>query len=296
MKESFVNRKYLFYMTVKSTIKRVLKEQSEEWLDITPEDLGISSEMMAECEKNPSRAFDILFSVFGNNPGIIQKTIQKIGKRLQQKIMSGSIRPQEIAREAEELMKEFAGNSSFVDMMDGIKGAFGFEDMDLARKAGKEGSARLSMVRNRLKKKASEKEAKKAAASTQMMSVNSTTMADTEAAMASLLSEEANKKKKKQPIVHKLKKLSYDKNSQDVQLIEGMPVIARISCKEYKIANNDTYIISKFENDTLWLKSDSDETNVLKLKFLSLFKDKLSVPHAKEYNLILFDKQYCSNK
>jgi hypothetical protein len=37
MKESFVNRKYLFYMTVKSIIKRVLKEQSEEWLDITPE-------------------------------------------------------------------------------------------------------------------------------------------------------------------------------------------------------------------------------------------------------------------
>jgi hypothetical protein len=94
--------------------------------DITPEDLGISPEMVAECEKNPSRAFDILFQVFGNNPGVIQKTVQKIGKRLQQKIMSGAIRPQEIAREAEELMKEFSSNSSFVDMMDGIKSAFGF--------------------------------------------------------------------------------------------------------------------------------------------------------------------------
>jgi hypothetical protein len=79
--------------------------------------------------------------------------------------------------------------------------------------------------------------------------------------------EEAIKKKKKKPTVHNLEKLAYDKNSQDVSLIEGMPVIARISCKEYKIANNDTYIISKFENDALWLKSDSDETNVLKLKF-----------------------------
>jgi hypothetical protein len=125
--------------------------------DITPEDLGISQELIDECEKNPSRAFDILFQVFGNNPGIIQKTVQKIGKRLQQKIMSGSIRPEEIAREAEELMKEFASNSSFVDMMEGIKSAFGFEDMDMARQAGREGSARLSLVRERLKKKLEKK-------------------------------------------------------------------------------------------------------------------------------------------
>jgi hypothetical protein len=129
--------------------------------DITPEDLGINPEMMADCEKNPSRAFDILFKVFGNNPGNIQKIVQRIGKRLQQKILSGSIRPQEIAREAEELMKEFSENSSFVDMMDNIKGAFGFQDIDLARAAGRESSARLSMVKERLKKKALEKEAKK---------------------------------------------------------------------------------------------------------------------------------------
>ena len=165
--------------------------------DITPEDLGISKEMIDECEKNPSRAFDILFQVFGNNPGIIQKTIQKIGKRLQQKIMSGAIRPQEIAREAEELMKEFAGNSSFVDMMDGIKGAFGFQDMDLARQAGREGSARLSMVKERLKKKASEKEAKKAAATGGLVPTGSYAVSEAaaEAAMAALLNEETNTKK-----------------------------------------------------------------------------------------------------
>ena len=162
--------------------------------DITPEDLGISAEMVDECEKNPSRAFDILFKVFGNNPDILQKTVQKIGKRLQQKIMSGSIKPQEIAREAEELMKEFADNSSFVDMMDGIKKAFGFEDMDIARKAGKEGSARLSIVKERLKKKVSEKEAKKVAND---MSVSSKAVADADKAMNSLLNEEAKKKPKK---------------------------------------------------------------------------------------------------
>ena len=127
--------------------------------DIKPEDLGMSPELVEECEKSPSRAFDILLSVFSNNPGIIQQTVQKIGKRLQQKIMSGQIRPQEIAREAEELMKEFSGNSSFVDMMDGLKSAFGFEDMDIAKQAGKEGSARLAMARDRLRKKLEKKKA-----------------------------------------------------------------------------------------------------------------------------------------
>jgi hypothetical protein len=164
--------------------------------EIKPEDLGINAEMLAECEKNPSRSFDILFQVFGNNPNILQKTIHKIGKRLQQKFMSGSIRPQEIAREAEELMKEFASNSSFVDMMEGIKSAFGFEDMDLARAAGKEGSARLSIVKDRLRKKASEREAKKSVAQNTVI-VSPEAVAAADAAMASLLNEEENKKSQK---------------------------------------------------------------------------------------------------
>jgi hypothetical protein len=157
--------------------------------DIKPEDLGISQEMINECEKNPSRAFDILFKVFGENPGIIQKVVQKIGKRLQQKIASGSIRPQEIAREAEELMKEFSNNSSFVDMMDGIKSAFGFTDMDMAKQAGRESSARLALVKDRLKKKASEKEAKKAA--NQVVNVSDSAVAKADAAMERLLLEES---------------------------------------------------------------------------------------------------------
>ena len=156
--------------------------------DITPEELGISPEMMAECEKNPSRAFDILFQVFSNNPTIIQKTVQRIGKRLQQKIATGAIRPQEIAREAEELMKEFASNPSFVEMMEGIKSAFGFEDMGLARAAGRESSARLAMVKERLRKKVAVKEAAKGGASSQS---DAASLAQSEAAMAALLREES---------------------------------------------------------------------------------------------------------
>jgi hypothetical protein len=135
-------------------LKGQLAKLAEELVkDIKPEDLGMSPELIEECEKSPSRAFDILLNVFSNNPDVIQHTIQKIGKRLQQKIISGAIRPQEIAREAEELMKEFVGNSSFVEMMSNLKSAFGFEDMDLARSAGREGSARLSLARDRLRKK-----------------------------------------------------------------------------------------------------------------------------------------------
>jgi hypothetical protein len=125
--------------------------------DITPADLGITAEQLKECEKDPSRAIHILFSTFTERPDVIQKVIAKIGKRLQQKVASGSIRPQEIAKEAEEMMKEFSENSSFVDMMENIKRAFGMEDMDIARKAGNEGSARLSLVRDRLRKKLDKK-------------------------------------------------------------------------------------------------------------------------------------------
>ena len=74
-------------------------------------------------------------------------------------------------------------------------GAFGFEDMDLAKKAGREGSARLSMVKERLKKKASEKEAKKAAVAQQAVGSYAVSSAAADAAMAALLGEEAASKK-----------------------------------------------------------------------------------------------------
>jgi len=135
-------------------LKGQLAKLAEEIVrDIKPEDLGLTAETMAECEKSPSRAFDLLVQMFTKNPEAIQTMVKKIGKRLQAKIQSGAIRPQEIAAEAEELMKEFAGNTDLVGMMESLKSAFGFEDMDTAKAAGREGSARLSAVRERLKKK-----------------------------------------------------------------------------------------------------------------------------------------------
>lgn len=136
--------------------------------DIKPEDLGLTPEAMAECEASPSRAFDIMIQLFTKNPGVIQRTIQKIGKRLQQKVQSGAIRPQEIAREAEELMKEFADNPEFASMMDSFKGMFGGgeDDPDFAMPGAPagSGSARLSAVKERLRRKMEARSAAAAAA------------------------------------------------------------------------------------------------------------------------------------
>ena len=133
--------------------------------EITPEDIGITPDLLKECERDPSRSFGILISAFSKDSSIIMRVIMRIGKRLQQMVQSGALRPMEIAREAEELMKEFSGNSTIVDMMSGIKTAFGMEDMEAARSVGQEGTARLAMARNRLRQKLEKKQAAASAVS-----------------------------------------------------------------------------------------------------------------------------------
>jgi len=129
--------------------------------EFNPEDFGFTTEDLEECEKNPSRSFEILMRIGSRDPTMIQKALQKISKRLQEKIQRGVIRPQELAAEAEELMKEFQTNPAFVEIMETFRSAFNFEDMDLARATGNEGSARLSLVKQRLKKKLEAKKANK---------------------------------------------------------------------------------------------------------------------------------------
>jgi hypothetical protein len=176
-------------------LKGQLAKLAEEIVrDIKPEDLGFTPEMMAECEKSPSKSFDILLQVFTKNPAIIQSTIKKIGKRLQQKIQSGAIRPNEIAKEAEELMKEFAGNADMVGMMDSFKTAFGFEDMDIAKAAGKEGSARLNIVKERLRKKMEEKKAAAATSNSSSSSSSGNTVVTPSEAEAIAAAFASNKK------------------------------------------------------------------------------------------------------
>jgi hypothetical protein len=174
-------------------LKGHLAKLAEEMMrDFKPEDFGLDVEELKRYENEPSKAFEMLMRVYTTNPAVIQKSIQKIGKRLQAKIQSGAINPKEIAAEAEELMKEFSSNPAFVDMMGSFKSMFGMEDPDLARQAGREGSARLALVKERMRKKV---EARKTAG----VSVNASAAAPTaaaiaaaEAAAAALAAAEAN--------------------------------------------------------------------------------------------------------
>ena len=131
--------------------------------EFKPEDFGLRPEDLAAVEKDPARAFEILMQASTSNPEILQKAMMRVGKKLQSKIQSGSLKPQELAQEAEELMKEFQSNPAFVEMMESFRSAFSFEGpeaAEAARAAGKDHMSRLSQTQARLRKKL---EAKKAA-------------------------------------------------------------------------------------------------------------------------------------
>ena len=122
--------------------------------------------------------------------------MKKIIGRLQEKFQKGQFRPQDLVAEAEEMMKEFSENPAFVEMMESMRSTFGFEDMDMARAAGREGSARLSMVQQRLRR-----EMARRTAATTSVPVSQESMAAAEAAAAAataeLLAMDAKDTKKK---------------------------------------------------------------------------------------------------
>jgi hypothetical protein len=134
--------------------------------DFKPEDFGFSAEEIAALEKEPAKAFELMMRMYTTKPDLIQGSIQKIGKRLQQKIASGQINPKQIAAEAEELLKTFTDNPAFSELMESFRGMFGMGggdiDPDLLRSVGRENDARRSIVQERLRRKL---EQKKAAAS-----------------------------------------------------------------------------------------------------------------------------------
>jgi hypothetical protein len=161
--------------------------------DFKPEDFGFTPEEIQVLEKEPGKAFEIMMRIYTTKPDIIQKSIHKITNRLKEKVLKGQIRPEEIAREAKELMEEFSENPAFVEIMENFKNMFGFEDMDIARKAGREGSARLAIVKDRLKKKL---DAKKNTQIQQQSNVSQITQLSPEQIQQFLL-EESNKSKNK---------------------------------------------------------------------------------------------------
>jgi len=132
---------------------KLVKLAEEIVRELKPEEFGLDPNVTKQCEEDPSKAFEILMGSMMKNPEKLQGAMKRIIKRLQDKFQRGEFKPQELAAEAEEMMKEFSENPAFVEMMEAMKKTFGFEDMDAARAAGQEPTARMSIVRERLRRK-----------------------------------------------------------------------------------------------------------------------------------------------
>jgi len=125
------------------------------------EDFGIDPAQLEAAGNDPTKALNMIMEVFMKNPSAMQSTVQKLTKKLQQKIQSGALRPQELVAEAEELMKTFSENPQFVELMESFRSTFGFEDTEMARAAGRDGDNRLSIARARLRAKLEKRKAGK---------------------------------------------------------------------------------------------------------------------------------------
>jgi len=138
----------------KGQIARLAEEIVKE---LNLEDLGLSPEDIEASKSNPAKTFEIMMNLFGKNSTMVQSTVQKLSKKLQQKIQSGALRPKELMAEAQELMKLFSDNPQFVEMMETFRSSFGARADDFERAAGRQPSGRMSLVKERLQKKLAER-------------------------------------------------------------------------------------------------------------------------------------------
>lgn len=81
--------------------------------------------------------------------------------------------------------------------------------------------------------------------------------------------ELAKQKKKCTPVF--VKKLAYDGNSQDVFLLSGMPVIARINNKGMDISNNETFTIKEVNDTHVTLSGEGKAKTISTKSFNTLF-------------------------
>jgi hypothetical protein len=137
-------------------LKGKLAKLAEEMVrEFKPEDFGFSKDDMEACERDPARAFEILMKGSMGNPKMIQSAMARIAKRLQDKVAKGELKPQELVAEAESLMQEFQSHPAFVELMGAFKSMFGgdMSETEFARASGDDNNTRLSLVRERLRKK-----------------------------------------------------------------------------------------------------------------------------------------------
>lgn len=129
--------------------------------EFKPEDFGLSEEKLKEYDNEPQKVFELITDIFVKNPEALQKAVKRIASRFQEKFQKGQLRPEQIVAEAEEMMKEFSSNPAFVELLESFRGMFDLAgNMDTAKAAGREGSARSQLVRDRLRKKLDAKKGK----------------------------------------------------------------------------------------------------------------------------------------
>lgn len=151
---------------LKGQIARLAEEIVKEF---KIEDFGLDPAVVEAASKDPTKALNMISEVFMKNPNAFQGIIGKLTKKIQQKIQSGSLRPQELVAEAEELMKSFSDNPQFVELMESFRQTFGAASASMGGGGGgSQPSGRMSLVKERLKKKLEARKqeaAKKAGAS-----------------------------------------------------------------------------------------------------------------------------------
>lgn len=128
--------------------------------ELKVEDFGIDPSIMESAGNDPTKALGLIMEALRKNPMALKTTIERLTKKIQNKIQSGALRPSELVAEAEELMKTFSENPQFVSLMESFRQSFGAFDPEMSRKTNREAENRLNIVRERLRKKLAAKNKK----------------------------------------------------------------------------------------------------------------------------------------
>jgi hypothetical protein len=128
--------------------------------ELKVEDFGIDPSIMESAGNDPTKGLGLIMEALRKNPMALKTTIERLTKKIQSKIQSGALRPNELVAEAEELMKTFSENPQFVSLMESFRQSFGAFDPEMSRKTNREAENRLNIVRERLRKKLAAKNKK----------------------------------------------------------------------------------------------------------------------------------------
>ena len=143
---------------LKGQIARLAEDIVKEF-DI--KEFGLDPVAMEAASSDPSKALKMITDVFMRNPAALQGIIKKLTAKIQKKIQSGALKPQELVAEAEELMKTFSENPQFVSLMESFRKSFGSVSEGRSNHPNdRNSSSRMDIVKERMRKKLEQKNKK----------------------------------------------------------------------------------------------------------------------------------------